>query len=302
MISTEMKILKPSNDYDLAAWQEYWLLNPHERRSLSADAVDDSNVDDASEDTSDDAENSEEKSSDAKGVDDKKTKKQKSATDGELAKRYAKLEKERDEANKKATEALEAMKRYEGIDPDRARKVLAEVEKAEEEAKLARGEFEAVKKQMIERHEAEKKAMIDEMATIKGKLSATENLVEELTVGFNFSTSKFLNEKTVYTPKKARAIYGAHFDVVDGKVVGYDKPRGSEGRSPIVDSSGNPASFDEAIQKIVEDDEDRDRIMKATVTPGADSNQAKGKAKEETNDNARRGLGKISLALQKNRK
>ena len=294
--------LMPSNDYDIEAWTAYWAINPHLRRSLSAAAADENaSGENASEDTKD--ETGDDVNEDKPEKPARKTeKKAEKAEAGVSSAELAKLKKERDDAQKRAAEAADLVKRYEGIDPDKARKMLADAERAEEEARLARGEFEAVKKQMIERHEAEKKSLAEEVERLKSSVMSAQSTIEELTVGVSFSTSKFISDKTVFTPKKARAIFGAHFDVVDGRVVGYDKPRGSDGRSPIVDGNGNPASFDEAIQKIVESDEDRDRILKATVTSGADSKPAKGKAQDDPSSSQVRGLGKITAALQKNRK
>ncbi|MCY1309996.1 hypothetical protein D9M70_601460 [compost metagenome] len=73
------------------------------------------------------------------------------------------------------------------------------------------------------------------------------------------------------TPSKARVIYGQHFDLVDGKVVGYDKPRGAANRTALVDSLGEPVQFEEALRKIVEADPDKDHLLKAKVKPGAGS-------------------------------
>ncbi|MEZ6841307.1 DUF6651 domain-containing protein [Acinetobacter baumannii] len=56
------------------------------------------------------------------------------------------------------------------------------------------------------------------------------------TVGAQFNQSQYIKQDLIYTPTKLRALYGNHFEIEDGKVVGYDKPaaRQSELRSSIV--------------------------------------------------------------------
>jgi hypothetical protein len=60
-------------------------------------------------------------------------------------------------------------------------------------------------------------------------------------------------------------------------VVAYDKPAGATDRTVLVDGSGNPLSFDKAIERIVDADPDRDTLRKSKMRAGAGSNNDGGK-------------------------
>lgn len=176
---------------------------------------------------------------------------------------------------------------YGDIDPARARQLLEAEQAAEtarreaEQAELERrGEFDAVKKQMIEAHQAQ---------------------LVEMTVGASFSGSAFLRDKVLMTPAKARVIYGSHFEVgEDGSVVGFDKPAGQKERAVLVDGEGKPLPFESAIERILRADPEADALLRSEAKQGAGSNskpthkvnQPKSKS---TMDKLTSGLGKIGL-------
>lgn len=173
---------------------------------------------------------------------------------------------------RKKDEELAALKKsIEGLDLDAVRKLLADKKTEEEKALEAKGDFENLKKRMAEEHGKE-------VNTLKGALEAKDAeaaklraQINELTIGSQFGNSKFISDELVYTPTKARAFYGDHFDLEDGKVVGYDKPRGAANRTALVDQYGEPVSFDDALRKIVEADPEKDHLFKSKVKTGAGS-------------------------------
>lgn len=161
--------------------------------------------------------------------------------------------------------------KFKGIDLDKV-KALLEAEKTREEKDLeAKGEYDRLKQRIAEEREAERKAWDEERNTLQGTIKTLSGDIDNLTVGQNFATSKFISEDLVLTPTKARVLYGAHFEMKDGKTVAYDKPAGVSGRTPLVDAGGDPLSFDAALRKIVEADPDKDSLMKTKMTPGAGS-------------------------------
>lgn len=213
----------------------------------------------------------------------------------------AKLLKEnmkRKESEKKLQEQLNAanarLKDFEGLEASEVRKLL-DAQKEAEKAKLEQaGEFERVKEMILKENQEKLSAQQKLLEEAEARSKALQAQIEELTVGQNFATSNFIQEKLLLTPSKARVIYGSHFDVKDGKTIAYDKPRGSESRTPLVDANGEPVSFEIAIQKLVEADPDRDRILKSTLKPGADSN-SEGKRVEDKPE--LRGMSRIAAAL-----
>lgn len=128
---------------------------------------------------------------------------------------------------------------------------------------------------------------------------AMQAQIVELTVGHSFDNSGFIRDEMVLTPRKARVVYGDHFDVEDGRLVGYDKPRGTGERTKLVDGKGEPLGFEEAMRKIVEIDPDRDNLLKSKLKQGADSADKKPAVVEValSKKPEPKGISKIEAAL-----
>lgn len=249
------------------------------------------------DDSEDGAADSKKKDDKSAGKDDKSDDK-KGMTDAE-----AKLLKESLQRKQKLEELS---KRFEGVDPEKYRKMLADEEtrqsmqrKQEEDAALARGEFDRVKQSMSEQHKAQIDELSRKLAEKDSVLVGREKEVHELSIGNNFANSKFIPESMNIPISKMRALYGSHFEFKDGVVVAYDKPRGASDRTMLVDSSGDPIPFDAAIQKIVEADPDRDSMLKSKVKPGAGSGAAKVKAGAADEKPTVSGASRIAAALSK---
>lgn len=153
---------------------------------------------------------------------------------------------------------------------DKAREEAAAAKKKAEEEKLKNaGDFEALKARMAEEHAKEQEKLQAQIAELTAGKDALSGSLVELNIGAAFSGSKFLADETIYTTAKARKIYGDHVDLVDGKVVVFDAPRGEEKRTPYVDAQGRTLSFDEAMKRVVEADPDRDMILKTKLKSGS---------------------------------
>lgn len=279
------KIAKPLNPYD-PAWAAYWEENPHLHRGVGADATE-------GEDDPTDPPKEEEKSDDSEGSDPNKSKGDK-PTDAE-----AKLLKEvmdKKQKLKAATEELEGLKKqikqFEGIDVEKVKSLLEQQKLAEQKKLEEQGEWDKLRAQMVEQHNQALEGVNSELEQLKAALSAKDSVINELTVGHAFDASDFIKEDLTLTPTKARIIYGNHFEVVDGKVVAFDKV--GKDRTMLVDGQGNPLKFNDAIKKIVDADPDRDHIVKSKAKPGSDS-KPKDKAKEQQPE--LRGQDKIAAGL-----
>jgi hypothetical protein len=181
----------------------------------------------------------------------------------------------------KAKEALEAkLKEFDGIDPVAIKKLIADQKAAEELEAVRKGEWEKVKAQMNEAHQKELNAVAGKLAEKDTEIGNLNKTIADITVGSSFTGSKFVHDDLALTPNKARALYGAHFEYKDGKVVGYDKPAGQKDRAPLVDGKGEPLSFDEAFKKIIEADPDKDSLLKSKIGEGAASSTGKPGGKE----------------------
>ena len=202
-----------------------------------------------------------------------------------------------DKASAELTKAKEALKAFEGVDAEEVRRLLSEKKTAEEKQLEAKGEWDRLKTRMAEEHGKEVKSLQEQLEALQGQLGQTKGQMNELTIGSQFSQSKFISEELTLTPAKARVIYGDHFDYEDGKVVGYDKPRGSANRTAMIDQYGNNIAFEDALRKIVDADPEKDHLLKSKVKPGAGSASTKptGTSKPEGPAD---GLSKIAGGLK----
>lgn len=198
----------------------------------------------------------------------------------------------------------ESLKKFEGIDPEAVRALLAEKAAAEEKALEAKGEWDRLKERMAEAHRGELSTVQSQLAELQAKLAAKDSMIDELSVGTQFGQSKFIAEELTLTPAKTRVVFGGHFELVDGVVTGYDKPKGAASRTPLVDSAGVPLEFDAALRKIVEADADKDHLLKSKARAGSGSansaatSAAKAtQAAAEASKEAPTGLSKISAGL-----
>lgn len=192
-----------------------------------------------------------------------------------------------------------ALSKFEGIDPEAVRNLLTEKADRERTELEKRGEFDKVKAQMVEQHQGEvsklKTDFESEVGTLKGQLASATSQIVELTIGRSFGDSPFVRETLTLTPAKARVVYGSHFELQDGKVVAYDKPAGADGRTPLVDGSGNSLAFDAAIEKIVKADPDHEHLIRSKIKQGAGSNNDQNaKATEQ----AAAGRDRIAAAMR----
>lgn len=191
----------------------------------------------------------------------------------------AELLKETMKRKEKEKSLTATLAQYGGVDPERVKALLDAETKAEQEKRTReqeemerRGEFDAVKKQMVEAHQAELTTERERAQALEGELAKLRGTILEMTVGTAFASSVFLRENALMTPSKARVVYGSHFEVgEDGQVVGYDKPAGAKDRAVLVDGQGNALSFEKAIERILRADPEADALLRSKARPGAGS-------------------------------
>lgn len=211
-----------------------------------------------------------------------------------------------EKATSRVNELEAQVKRFEGIDPEAVKALLEEKEKAEEDRKKAEeerlkaaGDFDTLRKRMADEHDKAIKAEQAKLVEAQKQIEALQKQIYEGAINVAFASSEFLRENTILPPSKARRAYEDYFEVKDGVLIGYDRPADEDERVPLVDARGKPLPFDVAIKQIIENDPDRDHILKSTRKSG--SGQAPGKGgKEENNDKDKkelRGVSAIAAAL-----
>lgn len=245
--------------------------------------------------------------SDDKKSDDKKSDDaNKGAGDQKPSDEAAKLLKENMKKKEQIAALETTLKRFDGIDPDEV-KTLLEEKKAAEKAKKdaekkaaeAAGDIERVKQMMADEHKKELDSVSTQLEETRQQMARRDAQINDLTIGQAFSNSSFVLDELVLTPSKTRAVYGAHFDYEDGKVVAYDKPAGQGERTKIVDARGEPMSFESALRKLVENDPDRDHVLKSKLAAGANAKPGSAKSKSSESDSELFGSSRIASILSK---
>lgn len=218
------------------------------------------------------------------------------------------------DSNNKLTEQLS---KYEGVDLEEIATLRTELEnfkKAERDRTNKqledKGDWGTLKQQLVDDHQSAldqvvsenkqklvdlKSALTQEKQDLQNTVENQQIIIEELTLGNAFASSLYVSENLQPSSSKIRQLYQGHFDVVDGKLHPFDKPRSAEGRRPIIDGDGKPMTFDKALQKIVEADPDKETILKAKQRSGGGSDT--NNRKSTTEGKPVRGVSRIKNAL-----
>lgn len=162
-----------------------------------------------------------------------------------------------------------------GADVDTVKKMLADKKKAEEQLLLDEKKYGELTQRMADEHQKAidgLKNSTSEELTAKEKLLKKKDLqIESLLTGNAFSHSTYVQQDLLISGSAAQRLYGDFFEVEDGELVPYSAPSTSSKRVPLVDASGTPLSFDEALKEIVSKDPEKDAITKSKKKPGSRS-------------------------------
>lgn len=201
-----------------------------------------------------------------------------------------------EEADKLKSEFSEFKSALGDLDVD-AIKSLAEEQANREKADLEKkGEYDRIVEQMREKNKEKEESYKTQIQELTQKLSEATGQIDDLTIGRQFSDSVFLREESALPPSIARTTFGKHFEMKDGALVGYDKPAGATERTPLVDDSGNPLGFDDAIKALYSGHPESKTLFKSKMKPGANSkdpNQGGGKPADTTAT----GVNRIAASL-----
>lgn len=245
-----------------------------------------------SKDNPDDKKASEGDPKDDDGKSDKKT----TAREAELLREVMDKKDKLKQSQKELDAIKQQLKNFEGINPDEIKEMLKQRADAEKAAAEAKGDFDRVKAMMAEEHAKELEKVRSEKDQTANSLAEALARINDLTIGDAFLRSSFIKDELILTPTKARTVYGSHFDMEDGKIVAYDKPKGAASRTMLVDSSGDPLDFESAVKKLVESDPDRDAMLRSKLKEGAGSKPAVDKATPKK-ESAVQGVSRIAAAL-----
>jgi hypothetical protein len=184
------------------------------------------------------------------------------------------------ELEAKLKETENRLNMFSGIDLDEV-KQLVEEKKTQAQKKLEeQGQWEQLKAQMKQENEKAVQSYADLVKQQEDRLQQQQQLIDKLTIGNSFASSQFIKEELNLSAEKAKTIYGTFFDILEDKVVPYNKPKGSADRVQLVGADGEPLSFEAALKKLIDADPDKDLLIKSKSKPGSASSSL-GKRVEE---------------------
>lgn len=160
----------------------------------------------------------------------------------------------------RAQSAEDKLKAFEGVDPAKARDALEKLGNLDAKKLIDAGEAQRVRDEIAKGYE--------------GKLSESEQRYTDLQARYNgekikgaFASSKFITEKVAVPVDMLQATFGTNFSVDEnGQIVAL----GSDGK-PVGSSKrfGEPADFEEAIERLIEGYPFKDHILKGTGAQGS---------------------------------
>lgn len=169
--------------------------------------------------------------------------------------------------------AKATLTKYDGIDSEKARKALETVAALDSKDLVQAGKVEEIKAAAVKAVEESMRDAIAakeaEIEKISGERDGLRTSLHDELIGGNFARSPFIQEKLTLPPDIAQQFFGRNFKVEDGSVVAY-----REGGKEKIYSKARPgelASFEEALEILVDGYGARDSILKGRQQRGGGS-------------------------------
>lgn len=186
--------------------------------------------------------------------------------DAMIAEKEAGLRANRDELLKEAKAAKERLKAYEGVDPDEHKRLKAAAEEADRKKATAEGDFKALEKQLIERHQGELSAREQKMQKMQRAID--KRLVQAQMAS---AIAKYEGEVDLLMP------YAERFARVKETDDDFEAFIADERGNPLVaDGKATPMSFEAFVEQVLM--QKFPRAFKGTGSSGSGAAKSNGGA------------------------
>lgn len=185
--------------------------------------------------------------------------------------------------HREAKERAEAaLKPFEGLDPEAARKAVDTVKNIDDKKLVDAGKIDEVRAAAVKAYEerltAAERAHAHQLQELNTKLNnATVQLHNEL-IGGNFSRSEFIAKNFAAegpaAAEIAQALFGRQFKVEDGKIAAYDAA-GNRIHSRLRPGDVN-VGFDEAMEILIDAYPHKNSILKGSGASGGGASSSGG--------------------------
>ena len=158
--------------------------------------------------------------------------------------------------------AIEQLKAFEGLDASAAREAITKLSNIDQKKLIDAGEVDKVRSEIASSYQKQLDALKGENGTLK------QTLNNEI-IGGAFARSQIIADKLAIPADLVQARFGQHFKLDDtGKIIATD----ANGQTIYSKASpGQPASFDEALDQIVDAYPMKDKILAPNGQQGGGS-------------------------------
>lgn len=173
----------------------------------------------------------------------------------------------------RADDLATKLAKFDGIeDPDAARQALETVKDIDTSKLINAGKLDEVRREVTQQLETR-------IQTAERERNEALQQRDNTLLDSAFNASEFARERLAVPVEMVRATFGSRFKVEDGKIVAYD----ANGSVVYSDKNlGEPATFDEALEKTINGYKYKDTILKAPEaggTGGGGGGGARGKGR-----------------------
>ena len=165
----------------------------------------------------------------------------KEQVDALIAEQVTGLKQNRDEVLREAKKAKDALKSYEGVDPDEFKRLKDAAVEAERKKAAAEGDFKALEKQLIDRHAAE-------LSQVQGRTTKLQAALEKRLVQAELTKAiaRHRGDPDLLLPHAAQFVKVRETDEGFEAYVADEK-----GNPRIADGKGTPMDFDQLIEQVL---------------------------------------------------
>lgn len=163
-------------------------------------------------------------------------------------------------------EALEKLKKFEGLDPEKVRDAMEKLSKIDQKKLIDSGEVDKVKDEIKGQFTEQLGEKDKEIETLRGQ-------VDSMSIDKVFDGSEFVRNDIALSPDIFRNTFAKNFKVEEGKVTAYDN---HGNRLMSKERAGEYATPEEALRILVNSRADKDSILKADAGSGSGGSQSGG--------------------------
>ncbi|HWG06004.1 MAG TPA: DUF6651 domain-containing protein [Beijerinckiaceae bacterium] len=186
--------------------------------------------------------------------------------------------------HREAKEAAQtALEKFKDLDPDKARQALQTVANLDAKKLVDAGEVEKIRQETASAYEEKIRGVEDKYKPVVEERDGLRNALHSEKIGNAFSRSKFIADKIAVPVDMVQAAFGNRFKIDADQIVAI----GADGNKIFSRANpGNIATFDEALEIMVDAYPNKNAILKGSGANGGGGNGGGGANGDKTKTRA----------------